>query len=373
MESRIVNSEISILKFYQIFQIILIFLIMLCHIISVNKYFLIFKSLIIIFYISLFVYLLNFCFLVVSTLFIFSKKSSPTLLNLFKKIALLFVFFSFIKGVILTLIFWINFFNFPKFVENCPFNFSYNDINKLIKKSKKEEEYSNNCNLNRCIFHKYSDNNYLNNYRYICNFNAEYETSKNDIECHFVYLRDYQETKFYSYLEKCYEYNNYYECLTKEKKHDKYFVKYNQKCPRNIQKNRYIALGFLFPFIDIIADVTIWLFIYYQYKRIIKYINFQSFISIIRFSPSSLNSTKDSSIIRQDNNNRDIITQINVNQTEMIIYPPLKTNDKNKIKNLKMDKRGKDINVDINNNSSSFDSRCDFINNKITINTIESL
>ena len=91
----------------------------------------------------------------------------------------------------------------------------------------------------------------------------------------------------------------------------------------NNSKKKFIILGVLFPLIDIIADLTLWLFIFFQYKRILKFINFETMTSGRRLSPSSLNSTKDSSIIKPDNDNKDIITEININQTEMIIYPPL--------------------------------------------------
>ena len=49
-------------------------------------------------------------------------------------------------------------------------------------------------------------------------------------------------------------------------------------------------------------------------------------MSVRRLSPSSLNSTKDSSIIKPDNDNKDIIAQININQPEMLIYPPVNIN-----------------------------------------------
>ena len=51
-----------------------------------------------------------------------------------------------------------------------------------------------------------------------------------------------------------------------------------------------------------------------------------------RLSPSSLNSTKDTSIIQKHNNNRDVITQININQTKTIFFFFIdKTNKEKKI------------------------------------------
>ena len=359
MESRTVKTEIAILKFYQSFHIILLLLIILCHLLAVNKHPLIFKTLIIIFYLSLFIYFLNFAFLVISTILFFAKKYTPTLISHFKKIALSFLFFSVIKGISLTAVYWINFYYFPKFVEDCPFNFSTNGINKLIKNSKKEELF-NNCNIRRCIFYNHSNEDNLNNYHYICNYNAEFYI--NNLECHFSYYRDHLNEMFYDYLEKCYENVNYYDCSSKEKRHDKFFIQNNKKCPKKFDKKRHIAIGVLFPLIDIVADVVIWLFIYSQYKRVIKFINFETFAFITRFSPSSLNSTKDSSIINPSNNNGDILTQINIqNQTEMIIYPPIDDDNKDNIdknttqKEIKVNQiSGKEIN-------NLADSKCDFI------------
>ena len=381
MDSRLVRSEISILKFYQIFHFVLLILIIICHFISVNKYFLVFKSLIIVFYLSMFIYFLNAIFLFISTLLMFTKKSKPTLFNLFKKITFKLVIFAVIKGIAFTIVFWINYYYYIKFMPDCPFNFSIKDIDKLMKNTK-DENHSKNCNLKRCIFYSQSNENDLNKYNYICNFDSEYEnreklTGNNDeIDCHYINFRDYSETKLYSYLEKCDEYDNYYLCSSNIKRHDKYFLKYNQKCPKKIKKQRIIILGILFPFIDIIADLTIWLFIYFQYKRIIRCINFETLVSVRRLSPSSLNSTKDSSIIKPDNDNKDIIAQININQPEMLIYPPVNINSqKSKIKIHHISNKIKIINDNKENililDQNSTNSRCEFIstiNNNINNN-----
>ena len=359
MESRRVKGELCILKFYQSFHILLIFLIVLCHIISVNKYLLIYSSLIIIFYLSLTIYLLNFGFLIVSTLLLFAKKYNPTMLNLFKNMTLKIIFLSLLKGIILTIIFWINYYYFPKFIEDCPFNFTSDSLIKLIKNSK-NEEYFKKCELKRCIFQSFNDNEQINKYIYLCNFDAQY--SINNIFCRYITLND--NTKTNVYLEQCDKYTNYYKCESEEKKHDKYTVKYNQKCPKSFKKSRYIALGILFPFIDIIADITIWIFIYYQYTIIIKYINYDLFALLTRFTPSSLNSTKESSIVKPNNNDRDLITQININQNVTIIYPPL---NNNKLKNnIIKGSKEKKLDLKLDKENSLIESKCDLINNSNT-------
>ena len=73
--------------------------------------------------------------------------------------------------------------------------------------------------------------------------------------------------------------------------------------------------------IDIIADLVIFLFIHWQYNIIIKIINYENILRE-RYSCSSLNSTKDSSIVINDynQNNNNILPQLNNNmQTEVYI------------------------------------------------------
>ena len=205
MDSGLVRSEISIIKFYQIFHFILIILIIICHFISVNKYFLVFRSLIIIFYLSMLVYFLNAIFLFISTILMFTKKSKPTLFNLFKNTALKLLILSIIKGFTFTIIFWINYYYYINFLPDCPFNFSIKDIDKLMKNINNENLYKN-CNLKRCIFYSQTNEKDLNKYNYICNFDYEYEYqdkfNNNELDCHYINFRDYSETKLYSYLEK---------------------------------------------------------------------------------------------------------------------------------------------------------------------------
>ena len=334
------------------------------------------------------IYFINVIFLSFATIIIFTKKTKPTLINLLKKIVFLLLLISIIKGIALTLIFWINYYNYQNFLSDCPFNFSIKDIDKLMKNTK-IENYSYICDLKRCIFYSQSNENELNKYNYICNFDSEYENNdynyikdnNSELDCHLINFRDFSEEKLYSYLEKCYDYENYYFCSSNIKKHDKYFIKYNQKCPTTIQNKKFIILGTLFSLIDIIADLTIWLFIYFQYKRILKCINFETMASERRLSPSSLNSTKDSSIIDPYNDNKDIMEQINIRQPDIIIYPPFTLDEAiNPIniinlninnKNIKKDEK-KGNNIIIEQNITIMNSRCDFINNKININSQES-
>ncbi len=330
---------------------------------------------------------MNFFFLIITTIILFSKKKSPSLINSFKKMVIRIAIISFIKGIVFTTIFWINYYYYNyKFTGDCPFNFSLQKTEKLINKTK-IENYGKSCEFKRCIFNSSSitnteTNDDLNtninyNYNYLCNFIPTYDVKynkNNNIKCEYVTKKNFIDTKFYYYLDKCDKYSNYYSCNSKEKRHDKFFVKYNHNCNKSLKKNRYIALGYLFPFIDVISDLTIWLFIYYQYKVIIKYITYVNIAALTRYSSASLNSTKESSVIKPNNNNRDLITQINIhNQTETIFYPPLDDNrNKNKnINNINIDNiisnNETTINIEDNKNNSSFDSKVDIISSRMSL------
>ena len=112
-----------------------------------------------------------------------------------------------------------------------------------------------------------------------------------------------------------------------------------------------------------------------------KCINFEIMTSGRRLSPSSLNSTKDSSIIKPDNDNKDIITEININQTEMIIYPPLNLDQRKNpiniisininLRNKKNDDKNNNILV-LEQNNTILNSRCDFIHSKNNLNSQEN-
>jgi hypothetical protein len=296
---------------------------------------------------------------------------------------------SFIKGVVLTVIFWINYYYyFNKFGADCPFNVSLKKMEKLLNNSK-IENYGKSCGLSRCIFNSSSvtltnDTNTgeISNtkiYNYLCNFNPSYDIKYNKnkkLECKYMFKSDFVNTKFYYYLDQCDNYTNYYSCDTNEKRHDKFYVRSNHKCTKSLKKSKFLALGFLFPFIDAISDVMIWLFIYYQYSLIVKYVTYANAALFTRFSAASLNSTKESSVIKPNNNNRDLITQINIrNQTETIFYPPLddkvikNKNIMNIIKDNKIKDKDKKVEIETYNNNSSFDSNTDIMTSKINFNT----
>ena len=197
------------------------------------------------------------------------------------------------------------------------------------------------CKYKRCFYMKgvLDDKGGFKQYDYLCNFNAEksfFNDNKNKIYCSYFSIKGNSDENMFKelYINKCDKYINYYLCSTQEKKHDLFDLKNNLKCPTKFKKYRIIILGILFPLIDIGADFILILFVYCQYTFIIKLINFENIFQGRRLSPSSLNSTKDCSIIIDNNNNRNILQQINVRQTEIYISQNLVNylNEKNKRK-----------------------------------------
>ena len=348
MESSRVKSEILILKIYQTFYISLLILIVFCHYLSMSKYKFIIKSIIKIFYCCIIIYCINFVFLLISDIYLFKKRKTPTIFNLFYKIMKIILFFALFKGVTLTIIYWINYKYYPKFIKYCPFNFSEKDVVKLIKTNNLEDN-SKVCSIRRCVFQNMTNSG---EYNYICNYNpniGDYNSSIPDLKCQYVDMDNFKNKELYYYLEQCYRYRYYYECINVHKLHGKFETKYNQKCPSKFNKTRYIILGVLFPFIDIIADMVLLFFIYVQYKCIIYAINYSIFNSTRRFSPSSLNSTKENSIIC-NNVQTNTFNQLN-NKTELIIYPP----------DIKFITKDKSVNIMLNDSEFFSQSKEDFI------------
>ena len=384
MEAGRLKTEFYILKCYQIFHLILIVLILACHIITHTQYIFIYTGLIICYIIGLCLYLIIFTNSLVSNIIIFRKKYTPTIINnlknLMKNIAVLCI----IKGIILSIAYWFNYLNYDSFISNCPFSFSSEKMTDLINNSKSSKA-KDICQLKRCFFkdeYLTNDNDISNNqvkaYNYICNFNAHdsyIHNKNNDLYCIYIIRYDisnyYKERKI-SYFSRCDEFKDFYLCSTKEKRHDKFKLSVDLKCPNNFKKYRIIILGFLFPLIDIGADLVVILFTFCQYNIIIKLINLRNIIGG-RYSASSLNSTMDNSIVNNNNNNdNNILPQLNIMQTEVFISQNLleyNTNIKND-KEKKEKKEIKELDLSLNTKGLS-ESKNELINSKNELMNLE--
>ena len=384
METGRLKTEFYILKCYQIFHLILIVLILACHIITHTQYLFIYTSLLVCYIVGLCLYLVIFSNSLVSNIIIFRKKYTPTTINNLKNILKNIAVLCIIKGIILAVAYWFNYLNYDSFITNCPFSFSLEKMTDLINNSK-SSKVKDMCQLKRCLFKneyiaddKDISNNQIKAYNYICNFNAHnsfIHNKNNDLYCAYIIRYDisnhYNQEKL-SYLSKCYEYNEFYLCSTKEKRHDKFKLSVDLNCPNNFKKYRIIILGFLFPLIDIGADLVVILFTFCQYNIIIKLINLRNIIGG-RFTASSLNSTKDNSIIDNSNDNDiNILPQLNIMQTEVYISQNLmeyNTNFKND-KETKEKKEIKELDLSLNKKELS-ESKNELINSKSELINLE--
>ena len=344
METIRLKTEIYILKCYHIFYMVLIILVIVCHFVAHIKYLFIYNILIIGFYFGISLYIIIFGYIFITDLIIFLEKYTPTTLNKLKAQTKIIIFVCIINGIILTTVYWLNYIDYDSFMKNCPFNFHINKMDKLIIKTG-TDKLKEKCQLKRCFeigelkgFLNDNNNELNEKYFYLCNFNiykSYLNLESNAESCNYIPL-SINNLKQISYFSKCDEYVNFYICSSKEKRHDKFKMKNNLKCPYKFQKTRIVVLGILFPIIDIIANFSIAFFIYCQYNLIIKIINLEIIIGErFRFSPSSLNSTKDSSVIINNNinNNENVLPQLNLRQTELYISQNLLGNNNKNIKN----------------------------------------
>ena len=138
-------------------------------------------------------------------------------------------------------------------------------------------------------------------------------------------------------------------------------------------------MGVLFPVVDIGADLVVILFTFCQYNIIIKLINLRNILGE-RYTPSSLNSTKDNSIIINNNINNNILPELNIMTTEIYISQTLLENNTNINNNISNNNVIKNINknneeikkpdIDSNNKSLS-ESNHVLINSKNELMNLE--
>ena len=383
METGRLKSEFNILKCYLIFHLILIILIITCHIITHTAYLFINKTLLIGYYVGISLYIIIFINSLVSNIIIFRKKYTPTMINKFKNIMKNIAVLCIIKGIILSAMYWFNFINYDSFIRNCPFSFSSEKMTNLIEKSK-SNKIKDICQLKRCFFNNEYLNNAIKKYDYICNYNAYnsyLHNQKKDLTCKYIipneFANNYNPKKL-SYFPKCNKYDNFFLCSTREKRHDnKFKLEEDLKCPNNYKKIRIIILGVLFPVVDIGADLVVILFTFCQYNIIIKLINLRNILGE-RYTPSSLNSTKDNSIIINNNINNNILPELNIMTTEIYISQTLLENNtniniNNNISNNNIIKNNEEIkksDIDSNNKSLS-ESNHVLINSKNELMNLE--
>ena len=337
MENSRVKKKIKNILIHHILFLAVLILISFCHILFTSKFNIALRSFAYLFKICMAGYILEILFLLYLIYFILSKHISRTILRK-NKWKLFFIFsISILNGIYLTSVHWAIYFKLPKYIEECPYNFNLSHINKLFNGfSQKIHDKSKKCKFRRCflvddIAQIEKKHNKVDIYNYICNYANDFnaELKSNFVSCKLINsLAPYEKYSeiFYGYLKYCDGYTPFYACEHKYKIENKFYLSYNDKCSTNYNKKNYEIIGALFSIIDAIGVPLIWFIAFLKYHKIIKLLNsiFNSHLRD-RFSPSSLNSTKDNSVVIRNeiNNNININNQIINQQVEFLFYPNL--------------------------------------------------
>ena len=334
MDNNLVKKKIKNILYHHIFLIVLLILICFCHFLFVSKFSIVIRSLTYLFYFSMAVNFVEIIFLLHPIYSILSKRICPTIIKKTKNRLLFFLSISILNGICLTYVHWTNFLKLPKYIEECPYNFSLYHIKKLFSGfSDTTSNNSKKCSFRRCFLdNDISQNDKKNNenendvYNYICNYVHDYygELKNNFVTCRVINsLSSYEnyDEIFYDYLKYCDSYTSFYVCEHKYKVEKNLYLNYNDKCPTKYNKKNYQIIGALFMIIDLIGVSSIWFITFLEYSKTLKILIITIDLNMgNRMSPSSLNSTNDCSVIIQNNNTTINNQTINL-QTEFLFYP----------------------------------------------------
>ena len=376
MDNILVKKKIQTILYHHIFLMMLLILISFCHILFISKFKIILFPLAILFYLCASIYILKIIFLLQPIYYILSKRIYPTIVKKIKNRVLFILSISILNGLCLAYAHWTNYLKLPKYIEECPYNFNLYDIKKLFNDfSEINSDYNEKCKYRRCfldsnVSQNNKKNKEANTYNYICNYNHDYsdELKNSHVACNyinsFIPYENYDEV-FYEYLKYCNDYTSFYICEHKYKIKTNLYLSYKDKCSKNYNKKNYEIIGTLFTIIDIIGVSSIWFTTFLEYSKILKLLNITINLETgNRISPSSLNSTKDISVIIQNGITNDINInnyQTNIQQTETLFYP-----DSNRIFAEKKINNTRNLSMsnDINHDDSNLNSKNELIHFK---------
>ena len=335
MESSSVKKGIKNILYHHIILLVLLIFICFCHILFESKFNIVLRSFVNLFYICILAYFLEVLFLLHLIYLILSKHVSPAILKK-NRYKLFFIFsVSLLNGIYLLSVHWANYFTLSKYIEECPYNFNLSHINKLFNGFSQEiSDASKKCKFRRCflvddIAQKEKKEKKADIHNYICNYANDFnvELKNNFVSCKLINsltpYENYSEV-FYGYLKYCGSYTSFYSCEHKYKIVNKFYLSYNDKCSTNYNIKNYEIIGALFTIIDAIGVPLIWFIAFLKYDKILRVLNniYNSHLRD-RFSPSSLNSTKDNSVVIRNeiNNNININNRIIDQRVEYLFYP----------------------------------------------------
>ena len=263
---------------------------------------------------------------VIFFIIIFFKKNY----NIFFKILKITISL-FIIRIIITIEFLVIFIitnnNFDLFYKYCPFNFKESDITRIFPNL-----INNNMNINveeiknDCINKKCFEFNNAIPYSFICNFNLG--ESFNEKEYRKIDLKDIKNNNIseiiLSYINLCIPYTDIFICNL-FKKPKKFSIDIDYKCP----KNKSSVLEIIITLLNIIFPLSIFVFQFIHYKKILKLIVSQEIQNINKTVDSSNKSYKSNKSFKKEKTEFIIVDNDFENKNEEYLMTILKNSKEN--------------------------------------------
>ena len=306
---------------------------------------------------------------------IFKKKLYTNNILLLKKISFFFIVIALFCGILINLMIFLNIYSLFTFFRECPYNYSYNDIQNLYNIDPNTnisvQNTNNKCSNKICLLIG-TINNGTELYSYLCNFDSSYDfdsfidqlarkifsvsnKENNDkIKCR-IFDNDNENEEILaqnepinkqiikSYYDICSVGNIFYRCNRKEKPKN-YKVKtdsYDFSCPIIYDNIVVILLGFISIIFNLIGSLIIFLYEFLIFRKIlILYHNIYNFEQGIKISLSG--TTKNSSQLKPNSNNN--IVEVNSNSNNSNINSRYLIIDSNAPRNQRNNINENDIN-----------------------------
>ena len=282
---------------------------------------------------------------------IFKKKLYTKNVLLLKKISFIFIFIALFCGILMNLMIFLNIYSLFTFFRECPYNYSYNDVQNLYNidpNSNLSMQNSNNKCSNKICLLIDKINNGTKLYSYLCNFDSSYDFDSfidqlarkifsvsnkenndkikcrifdNDIENEEILTQNEPINKqiIKSYYDICSIDHIFYRCNRKEKPKN-YKIKYDLydfSCPNLYDNIVVILLGFISIIFNFIASLIIFLYEFLIFRKILLlYHNIDNFQQGIKISISG--TTKNSSQLKPSSNNNVVEVNSNNNNSSNI-------------------------------------------------------
>ena len=264
------KKNINKLKISFIIQIIILIIIIILNVLYKNKIDWINKILLICFKVLFYCLIAMTFFIAIFFIIIFFKNNYKIVFNLFKLSTSLYII-RLIISIGFFVVYVITYINIDNFFNFCPFNFDLSDLISIFPNLDNNNIYindnsiENKCSMKRCIEFNKGDK----EYSYICNFNSEKNFNINCIKLSDDNFDENLSQILKTYINLCNIYMNIYLCNTPTKPKE-FSIESDYNCPKT--KNKPLALLILLIIFNLIFPISIYVFQFIYYKKILKLI-----------------------------------------------------------------------------------------------------